>query len=154
MALREGNSALRWAVTRPEDNTPATAVAVGQFVGHFVQVGPATVMGRIVASYKKRPCLRCAQAGSEPDCSRVWISFRGSIVPQSRPNAQLLTPADTIVQRVPLRPGSIQTPKAHEVGPRVSEFPGRPSSVEVPVCYSEGGKARILGISSNPNLKT
>ena len=34
MALREGNSALRWAVTRPEDNTPATAVAVG----HFVQV--------------------------------------------------------------------------------------------------------------------
>ena len=34
MALREGNSALHWAATRPEDNTPATAVAVG----HFVQV--------------------------------------------------------------------------------------------------------------------
>lgn len=34
MALRERNSALHWAATRPEDNTPATAVAVG----HFVQV--------------------------------------------------------------------------------------------------------------------
>lgn len=35
MALREGNSALKWADTRPEDNTHATAVAGG----HFVQVG-------------------------------------------------------------------------------------------------------------------
>jgi hypothetical protein len=35
MALRERNSALHWASTRPEDNTPPTAVAVG----HFVQVG-------------------------------------------------------------------------------------------------------------------
>ena len=35
MALRERNSALRWAATRPEDNTPVVAVAVG----HFVQVG-------------------------------------------------------------------------------------------------------------------
>ena len=35
MALREGNSALYWAATGPEDNTPPTAVAVG----HFVQVG-------------------------------------------------------------------------------------------------------------------
>jgi hypothetical protein len=35
MALRERNSALHWAATRPEDNTPAVAVAVG----HFVQVG-------------------------------------------------------------------------------------------------------------------
>ena len=35
MALREGNSALEWAATRPEDITPAVAVAVG----HFVQVG-------------------------------------------------------------------------------------------------------------------
>ena len=34
MALRAGNSALHWTATRPEDNTPATAVAVG----HFVQV--------------------------------------------------------------------------------------------------------------------
>jgi hypothetical protein len=34
MALREGNSALHWAATRPEDNTAPTAVAVG----HFVQV--------------------------------------------------------------------------------------------------------------------
>jgi len=34
MALHERNSALHWAATRPEDNTPATAVAVG----HFVQV--------------------------------------------------------------------------------------------------------------------
>ena len=34
MALREKNSALHWAATRPEDNTPAVAVAVG----HFVQV--------------------------------------------------------------------------------------------------------------------
>ena len=34
MALREGNSALHWAATRPEHNTPPTAVAVG----HFVQV--------------------------------------------------------------------------------------------------------------------
>jgi hypothetical protein len=38
MALREENSALHWAATRPEDNTPATAVAVG----HFVQVGIPT----------------------------------------------------------------------------------------------------------------
>jgi hypothetical protein len=35
MALREGNSALQWAAIRPEDITPAVAVAVG----HFVQVG-------------------------------------------------------------------------------------------------------------------
>jgi hypothetical protein len=35
MALRERNSALHWAATRREDNTPAVAVAVG----HFVQVG-------------------------------------------------------------------------------------------------------------------
>ncbi|HZK77269.1 MAG TPA: hypothetical protein VFC35_00060, partial [Gemmatimonadaceae bacterium] len=34
MALRERNSALHWAATRPEDNTPPVAVAVG----HFVQV--------------------------------------------------------------------------------------------------------------------
>lgn len=46
MTLREPNSELHWASTRPEDNTPATAVAVG----HFVQVGLATVVGRIVAS--------------------------------------------------------------------------------------------------------
>jgi hypothetical protein len=38
MALREGNSALQWAAIRPEDITPAVAVAVG----HFVQVGIAT----------------------------------------------------------------------------------------------------------------
>lgn len=35
MALRETNSALQWAAARPEDITPAPAVAVG----HFVQVG-------------------------------------------------------------------------------------------------------------------
>jgi len=35
MTLREPNSELHWASTRPEDNTPAIAVAVG----HFVQVG-------------------------------------------------------------------------------------------------------------------
>ena len=33
--LREGTSELQWAATRPEDITPAVAVAVG----HFVQVG-------------------------------------------------------------------------------------------------------------------
>ena len=38
MALREGNSALHWAATRPEHNTAPTAVAVG----HFVQVGIAS----------------------------------------------------------------------------------------------------------------
>src|ERR1039457_786174 len=32
MALREGNSALQWAAIRPEDITPAVAVAVGHFV--------------------------------------------------------------------------------------------------------------------------
>ena len=44
MALREGNSALQWAAIRPEDITPAVAVAVG----HFVQVGlwPAFWMRR------------------------------------------------------------------------------------------------------------
>jgi len=35
IALSEENSALHWAVTSPEDNTPAAAVAAG----HFVQVG-------------------------------------------------------------------------------------------------------------------
>ena len=40
MALRERNSALHWAATRPEGNTPAVAVAVG----HFVQVGIASGM--------------------------------------------------------------------------------------------------------------
>ena len=35
MVLREETFALLWAATRPEDNTPATAVAAG----HFVQVG-------------------------------------------------------------------------------------------------------------------
>ena len=39
MALRERNSALHWVATRPEDNTPAVAVAAG----HFVQVVLATV---------------------------------------------------------------------------------------------------------------
>ena len=34
IALRAENSALHWVVTRPEDNTPAAAVAAG----HFVQV--------------------------------------------------------------------------------------------------------------------
>ena len=48
MALRERNSALHWAATRPEDNTPAVAVAVG----HFVQVGLATVMGWIAPMTK------------------------------------------------------------------------------------------------------
>ena len=46
MAFREGNSALYWAATRPEDITPAGAVAVG----HFVQVGLATPMCRVAAS--------------------------------------------------------------------------------------------------------
>ena len=59
--------------------------------------------------------------------SRIW-----DLVPQSRPNALLLTPADTIVQRVCRARGGIQTPKGHKVGPRFSEFPGRPSSVVVP----------------------
>jgi len=36
MALREANSALHWAATRPEDNTSAPAAVA---VGHFVQVG-------------------------------------------------------------------------------------------------------------------
>jgi hypothetical protein len=35
IALSEENSALHWAATSPEDNTPAAAVAAG----HFVQVG-------------------------------------------------------------------------------------------------------------------
>jgi hypothetical protein len=41
MALREGNSALHCAATRPEDITPAAAVAGG----HFVQVGLASSLG-------------------------------------------------------------------------------------------------------------
>src|ERR1035441_10084596 len=66
-----------------------------------------------------------------PCCSRPPIpSFSGCLTPRKRPNS-----------------------KGREVGPRFSEFPGRPFSVEVPVCSSEGGKARILGISSKPNLK-
>ena len=46
MALREGNSALYWAATGPEDNTPQTAVAVG----HFVQVGLQPLMCRTPCS--------------------------------------------------------------------------------------------------------
>lgn len=51
-----------------------------------------------------------------------------------------------------LRPGTVQTPKAHEVGPRFSEFPGGHRGVVRGSATSEGKKARILGISSNPNL--
>jgi hypothetical protein len=43
MTLSEPNSELHWASTRPEDNTPATAVAVG----HFVQVGIWEVSGSV-----------------------------------------------------------------------------------------------------------
>jgi uncharacterized protein len=38
IALRDENCALHWAVTRPEDNTPAAALAAG----HFVQVAFAS----------------------------------------------------------------------------------------------------------------
>ena len=47
MALREANPALYWAVTRPEDNTPTTALAVSPL--RSSRLGLATVMGRIVA---------------------------------------------------------------------------------------------------------
>ena len=84
--------------------------------------------------------------------SRVWISIRGqycSPIPSERPAADARRHHRSAGAS---RPRSVQTPKARAVGPRFSEFPGRPSGVEVPVCYWEGGKARILGILSNPNL--
>ena len=62
MALRERNSAPHWAATRPEDNTPAVAVAVG----HFVQVGLATVMGRIVVTWAHH-----ARSAHVPDQSKT-----------------------------------------------------------------------------------
>ena len=83
MALRERNSALHWAATRPEDNTPAVAVAVG----HFVQVGvppgtpfphdssrdtPATA----VASQEAQPRGRVV---ARPDLWLVQqVGFKGS----------------------------------------------------------------------------
>ena len=48
IALSEENSALHWAATSPEDNTPAAAVAAG----HFVQVAYALM----------KPIRRRAQA--------------------------------------------------------------------------------------------
>ena len=53
------------------------------------------------------------------------MSLRGSIVPQSRPNALLLTPADTVVQRVPHAREASKLQRPHEVGRRFSEFLGR-----------------------------
>jgi hypothetical protein len=44
VTLREEKSSLEWAATRPEDSTPATAVAVG----HRVQVGLAPLILRVV----------------------------------------------------------------------------------------------------------
>jgi hypothetical protein len=57
MALREENSALHWAATRPEDNTPATAVAVG----HFVQVGQHPTTECYGHFGPKRPPLEVAE---------------------------------------------------------------------------------------------
>jgi hypothetical protein len=53
MALRERNSALHWAATRPEDITPAVAVAVG----HFVQVGIAPGISRRQHSSRETPLM-------------------------------------------------------------------------------------------------
>jgi hypothetical protein len=64
MALRERNSALHWAATRPEDITPAVAVAVG----HFVQVGLWPPM-----------CLSPPGAGQH--CLRLLASRRWSRPP-------------------------------------------------------------------------
>ncbi len=59
MALREGNSALQWAAIRPEDITPAMAVAVG----HFVQVAkdlPTTPKRRRLLRSDHAPLGSCA----------------------------------------------------------------------------------------------
>ena len=55
MALREGNSALHWAATRPEDNTAPTAVAVG----HFVQVTLMLLPGTRSSGKPLRVLLDC-----------------------------------------------------------------------------------------------
>jgi hypothetical protein len=60
MALREENSALHWAATRPEDNTPATAVAVG----HFVQVGIPTGISIQPDSSRDTPFAVSGRRGS------------------------------------------------------------------------------------------
>jgi hypothetical protein len=59
VALREGNSALQWAAIRPEDITPAMAVAVG----HFVQVAkdlPTTPKRRRLLRSDHAPLGSCA----------------------------------------------------------------------------------------------
>ena len=94
----------------------------------------------------RREASRIARSGA-------WISLHGSIVPQSRPNALLLTPADTVVQRVPYAPeaSKLQRPRsgAEILGISRAAIQRRGSRSVT----RKGGKARILGISSNPNLK-
>ena len=81
MTLREANSALHWAATRPEDNTPTPAVAVG----HFVQVGlqPLTCRTPCSAALAR---LRSGQSAGEipmaPVIGRRWkpvLRFQGEI---------------------------------------------------------------------------
>src|ERR1035437_3155687 len=67
MALRERNSALHWAATRPEDNTPAVAVAVG----HFVQVGMATEMASLQGWPEERFSVVRRRVGKVHPVSRI-----------------------------------------------------------------------------------
>ena len=75
MALRERNSALHWAATRPEDNTPAVAVAVG----NFVQV-PVTEMRGV-----RKPLFAAAQGGAclRPEAER-YAAISVGLSPQNR----------------------------------------------------------------------
>jgi len=66
MAFRERNSALHWAATRPEGNTPAVAVAVG----HFVQVGQHPAMPCPGQSDAKRPNRGSGAKGTRSPPSR------------------------------------------------------------------------------------
>ena len=79
MALREGNSALHWAATRPDHTTAPTAVAVGHFV-QVVQVEapfrearkPAAVPAPLwFKRYELRPNGCRTKAGRQPDRSRT-----------------------------------------------------------------------------------
>ena len=58
MTLCEPNSELHWASTRPEDNTPATAVAVG----HFVQVGLYPPTANTTATFRITPVADMCRA--------------------------------------------------------------------------------------------
>ena len=88
-----------------------------------------------------RLCRRCAKAGSEPDCSQWGLDLIAwqhcSPIPSERPAAHARRYRRSAGA---LRPGSVQTSKAREVGPRFSEFPGCHPASWVPSATRKGGR--------------